>query len=84
MKKFTKNLLMEKIMDKIFDYLKQNALLQREKAILSLTILYNSSVGIGDHSTDDYYKNIDQAFDMFCEAEEKLDNIDKLKKFLKK
>mgnify|MGYP005989489377 CR=1 FL=1 len=71
-------------MDKIFDYLKQNALLQREKAILSLTILYNSSVGIGDHSTDDYYKNIDQAFDMFCEAEEKLDNIDKLKKFLKK
>ncbi len=84
MKKFIKNLLMEKIMDKIFDYLKQNALLQREKAILSLTILYNSSVGIGDHSTDDYYKNIDQAFDMFCEAEEKLDNIEKLKKFLKK
>ena len=75
---------MEKIMDKIFDYLKQNALLQREKAILSLTILYNSSVGIGDHSTDDYYKNIDQAFDMFCEAEEKLDNIEKLKNFLKK
>lgn len=70
-------------MDKIFDYLKQNALLQREKAILSLTILYNSSVGIGDHSTDDYYKNIDQAFDMFCEAEEKLDNIEKLKKILK-
>lgn len=71
-------------MDKIFDYLKQNALLQREKAILSLTILYNNSVGIGDHSTDDYYKNIDQAFDMFCEAEEKLENLKKIKKILKK
>ena len=70
-------------MDKIFDYLKQNALLQREKAILSLTILYNNSVGIGDHSTDDYYKNIDQAFYMFCEAEEKLVNLKKLKKILK-
>jgi len=70
-------------MDKIFDYLKQKALLQKEKAILSLTILYNSSVGIGDHTTGDYYKNIDEAFEMFCQAEEQLEHIKNLKKILK-
>jgi hypothetical protein len=70
-------------MEQILDYIKQSAILQRNKALLSLTLLYNKSVGIGDHSTNDYYKNIDEAFDMFCDAEDKLEHIKKLKKILK-
>jgi hypothetical protein len=70
-------------MEQILDYIKQSAFLQRNKALLSLTLLYNKSVGIGDHSTNDYYKNIDEAFDMFCDAEDKLEHIKKLKKILK-
>jgi hypothetical protein len=46
-------------------------------------LLYNKSVGIGDHSTEDYYRNIDEAFDMFCQSEEKLENLKKLKDILK-
>ena len=70
-------------MEQILDYIKQSAILQRNKALLSLSLLYHKSVGIGDHSTNDYYKNIDEAFDMFCDAEDKLQHIKKLKKILK-
>jgi hypothetical protein len=70
-------------MKEILDYIEQSAILQRNKALLSLTLLYNKSVGIGDHSTEDYYRNIDEAFDMFCESEEKLENLKKLKDILK-
>jgi len=70
-------------MEQILDYIKQSAILQRNKALLSLNLLYHKSVGIGDHSTNDYYKNIDEAFDMFCDAEDKLQHIKKLKKILK-
>ena len=69
-------------MKEILDYIEQSAILQR-KALLSLTLLYNKSVGIGDHSTEDYYRNIDEAFDMFCQSEEKLENLKKLKDILK-
>jgi len=71
-------------MQEIINYLTQNAHLQREKALLSLKLLYNNSVGIGDHSTTDYYKNIDEAFKMFCTAEEMLENVVKLKEILQK
>jgi hypothetical protein len=70
-------------MKEILDYIEQSAILQRNKALLSLTLLYNKSVGIGDHSTEDYYRNIDEAFDMFCQSEEKLENLKKLKDILK-
>ena len=70
-------------MKEILDYIEQSAILQRNKALLSLTLLYNKSVGIGDHSTEDYYRNIDEAFDMFCQSEEKLENLKKLKYILK-
>ena len=70
-------------MKEILDYIEQSAILQRNKALLSLPLLYNKSVGIGDHSTEDYYRNIDEAFDMFCQSEEKLENLKKLKDILK-
>lgn len=71
-------------MNEILEYIKQNALLDRSKALLSLTLLYQKSVGIGDHSTEDYYKNIDEAFELFCKAEEQIQHLQVLQKHLER
>ena len=33
----------------------------KAKSLLSLELLGNKGVGIGDHSTEDYYKNAEEA-----------------------
>lgn len=71
-------------MNEILEYIKQKALLNRSKALLSLTLLYEKSVGIGDHSTEDYYKNIDEAFELFCQSEEQIQHLQVLQKQLKR
>ena len=44
-------------MDKtLFDMLKKK--LNRDKHYFSLELLGNKAVGIGDHSTEDFYKNV--------------------------
>lgn len=71
-------------MNEILEYIKQKALLNRSKALLSLTLLYENSVGIGDHSTEDYYKNIDEAFELFCQSEEQIQYLQVLQKQLQR
>jgi|TARA_Y100000114_G_scaffold34485_2_gene29957 hypothetical protein len=71
-------------MNEILEYIKQKALLNRSKALLSLTLLYEKSVGIGDHSTEDYYKNIDEAFELFCQSEEQIQHLQVLQKQLQR
>lgn len=48
---------------------------QRRKAILTLQLLSNHSVGIGDHSTGDYYKNAHEAIEALTDADDKLETI---------
>jgi hypothetical protein len=43
---------------------------QRQKALLTLQLLSHHSVGIGDHSTDDYYKNAEEALAALTEADD--------------
>jgi hypothetical protein len=43
------------------------------KAKMSLNLLGNHPAGIGDHSTDDFYKNADEALSKLAEAEDKLE-----------
>ena len=50
---------------------------QRQKALLTLQLLSHHSVGIGDHSTDDYYKNAEEALTMLVDADDKLEALDK-------
>ena len=71
-------------MNEILEYIKQKALLNRSKALLSLTLLYEKSVGIGDHSTEDYYKSIDEAFELFCQSEEQIQHLQVLQKQLQR
>ena len=59
-------------------YLFHKAVADKEKAKLSLELLTKKSVGIGDHSTEDFYKNLDEALDMLVDAEDRLDVLDRL------
>ena len=50
---------------------------QRQKALLTLQLLSHHSVGIGDHSTDDYYKNAEEALAALTEADDKLETLNR-------
>ena len=45
---------------------------QREKALLTLELLTQNPAGIGDHSTDDFYNNAEDAIKSLAEAEDVL------------
>ena len=47
------------ISKEVYTYLKTKAEADKAKALLSLELLGNNAVGIGDHSTGDFYKNVD-------------------------
>jgi hypothetical protein len=57
--------------------LKTSAEADRAKALLSLELLGNKAVGIGDHSTEDFYKNADEALTMLVDADDKLGALEK-------
>jgi hypothetical protein len=54
------------------------AMADRSKALLSLDLLGNNGVGIGDHSTEDFYNNANDALTMLVDAD---DRISALKKY---
>ena len=45
--------------------------------MLSLELLGNQAVGIGDHSTGDFYKNAEEALVMLVDADDRLAALDK-------
>ena len=56
-------------------YLKSKALSDRDKALMSLKLLTENAVGIGDHSTGDFYKNLDEALDLLIDAEDRIETL---------
>ena len=48
------------------------AMADRSKALLSLDLLGNNGVGIGDHSTEDFYDNANGALTMLVDADDKI------------
>jgi hypothetical protein len=50
---------------------------QKSKALLSLELLTNHAVGIGDHSTGDFYKNAEEALQMLIDADDKIGALTK-------
>ena len=54
-------------------YMWHKAIADKEKARLSLELLTNNAAGIGDHSTEDYYKNLDEALDGLVDARDRLE-----------
>ena len=50
---------------------------EKSKALLSLDLLSNHAVGIGDHSTKDFYSNAEEALTMLVDADDKIDALEK-------
>jgi len=61
----------------LYKMLKTEAEAERQKAFLSLDLLGENAVGIGDHSTGDFYKNATEALVMLVDADDKLAALDK-------
>jgi hypothetical protein len=57
--------------------LKTSAEADKQKALLSLELLGNNPVGIGDHSTADFYKNAEEALSMLSDADDRLETLKK-------
>lgn len=57
--------------------LKASANADKTKALLSLQLLSNNPVGIGDHSTKDFYNNAEEALQMLVDADDRLETIQK-------
>ncbi len=64
-------------MSKLVNMLRTSAEADKAKALLSLELLNNKSVGIGDHSTGDFYKNAEEALIMLVDADDRLGALDK-------
>ena len=63
--------------EKLILMLKTSAEADRAKALLTLDLLGNKGVGIGDHSTKDFYSNAEDALHMLIDADERLEAIEK-------
>jgi hypothetical protein len=61
--------------DKMLGYLETKALTDFQAAHISLDLLMNKPVGIGDHSTEDFTKNLDEALDKLVDAKDRLDMV---------
>ena len=61
----------------LYKMLKTEAEAEKAKAMLSLELLGENAVGIGDHSTEDFYKNATEALSMLVDADDKLAALDK-------
>jgi len=57
--------------------LKAKANEKREKALTSLELLMENPVGIGDHSTEDFYNNVEEAFQDLVDADDMLETLKK-------
>lgn len=57
--------------------LKTQALADKEKALMSLDLLLNHGVGIGDHTANDYLKDATESLELLASAEDRLEMIEK-------
>tara|TARA_R100000541_G_C1833318_1_gene74562 strand:+ start:256 stop:474 length:219 start_codon:yes stop_codon:yes gene_type:complete len=64
-------------MSNLINMLKTSAQADKAKALLSLDLLENHAAGIGDHSTEDFYKSAEDALLMLVEADDRLAAIDR-------
>ena len=63
-------------MNLLVDMLRKSAESDKAKALLSLELLSDRAVGIGDHSTEDFYKNAEEALAMLVDADDRLKAIE--------
>ena len=64
---------------KLYNMLKLSAESDVAKAELTLELLSDKAAGIGDHSTEDFYKNAEEALSMLADAHDRLETLNKYK-----
>ena len=64
-------------MNRVVTMLRKSAEADKAKALLSLELLDKKGVGIGDHSTEDFYNNAEDALKMLVDADDRLSALDK-------
>lgn len=63
----------------LYNMLKNSAQADIDKAKLSLHLLGEKAVGIGDHSTDDFYNNAKEAICLLDDARGRLEVLEDIK-----
>tara|TARA_B100000214_G_C23790686_1_gene545739 strand:+ start:232 stop:462 length:231 start_codon:yes stop_codon:yes gene_type:complete len=61
----------------LYDMLMSQAISEKDKALLTLNLLSEHPAGIGDHSTEDFYKNANEALGMLVDADDKISILQK-------
>lgn len=74
MKKFNE---VDSVKQVALDALRNEAEADVFKALTSFKLLLDNPVGIGDHSTNDYYKNLRESLDLLVDAEDRLEVLRK-------
>jgi len=64
-------------MSKLIEMLRLSAEVDKAKALLSLELLNDKGVGIGDHSTNDFYDNAEEALQMLVDSDDRLETLEK-------
>ena len=59
----------------LYEMLKTSAEADKSKAILTLNLLGENAVGIGDHSTGDFYSNAEEALSALGDADDRLEEL---------
>jgi len=62
---------------KLYEMLMSSAKADKAKALLSLELLGSKAVGIGDHSTEDFYKNAEEALIKLVDADDRIEALEK-------
>ena len=62
---------------RVISALKSQALADREKALMSLDLLENKGVGIGDHTANDFLADATESIRLLADADDRLETINK-------
>ena len=66
-----------KFSDIAVSYMMNKAQSDRAAALTSLTAMLEHPAGIGDHSTDDLHKNLNEALTSLADADDRIETIQK-------
>ena len=66
---------MEEHRKNAISYLRKKAEADLLKAKISFGLLLDEAVGIGDHSTGDFHKNLDETLDLLVDATDRLEAL---------
>ena len=66
---------MRKMKLPLYDMLLSQAEAEKKKAFLTIDLLANHPAGIGDHSTNDFYDNANEALETLASADDKIEAL---------